>query len=240
MSNFDGGTPFTNPEGQNPGPQKAKDSWNSFIQDERVQQARQVSKQYFSFFLSALVRPYRTMRTVGEEQTLNGIITAALVSAFSAFYFLFWFLKWDISPAFGPGFLKPLFLTAFGIAVAFGLIFAVLRLEKVSFSLKLLLARFGTLLIPAVAVLVLANLFLLVSLYTFSLYLLVLAFLFIFAAINAVVFQYPIHDSAGSVDVIYSIILTNAVTGYIFYKLITSVVAGAIGGLIGSVSPFNF
>jgi len=214
---------------------------NMNLKDERIQQAKQVSKQYFNFFLSTLLRPYRTMRTVGEAQALNGIITLVSTTILSAFYFLFWFLKWDISPSFGPGFIKPLLLTVFGIAAAYGLMIAVLRLEKISFSPKLLLARFGTLMLPVVAILVLAIFFLICSLYTFSLSLLVLSYLFIFVSINAVLLQYPLDNpSTGPIDTLFSIFIVNAVTGYIFYKLVTSVVTGAIGGLMNGISPFGF
>ncbi|MDQ0195454.1 hypothetical protein [Paenibacillus wynnii] len=213
---------------------------NMLLKDERVQQAKKVSKQYFNFFLGALLHPYRSMRTVEEEQTLNGIISMALTALFSSFYFLFWFMKWDISPAFGPGFIKPLLFTAVGIAVAYSLMYAVLRMEKVSFAPKLLLARFGTLLVPVIAILLLSIFFLVCSLFTFSLSLLVLSYLFIFVAINAVLFQYPLGHSAGPIDTLFSVFIVNAVTAYIFYKLITSVVVGAIGGIMSGISPFGF
>ncbi|MRN51458.1 hypothetical protein [Paenibacillus monticola] len=208
--------------------------WNALLKDERVQQTRQVGKQYSRFFLSALTRPFRTMKTVVAAQALYGLITMALVTILSSFYFLSWFIKFDLSPVFGPGFLKPLLLTALGIAVAYGLTYAVIRLEEIHLDPKLLAARFGTLLVPAVALLVLAIFFMICSLSTFSIYLLVLAYLFIFVAINSVVFQYPVNALAGRLDITYTLVIANAVTGFIFYKLIVSVIAGAIGNIFGS------
>ncbi|AIQ39405.1 hypothetical protein [Paenibacillus sp. FSL R5-0912] len=245
MNNPEGGAPFTNPGGPNsdngqPQPQRrASGQWDNLLQDERVRQAKRVSKQYWGFFLSALTRPYSTMKEVQAAQLLNSLITMGLTAILSALYFLTWFIKWDISPIIGPGFLKPLLLTAAGIAVGCGTTYAALRLEKVSFDLKLLIARFGTLLVPAVALLVLAILSLILSLYSFSAILIVLSFLFVFASINTVAFQYPLNTSNRGIDTLYLIATANVATGYIFYKLVMSVLAGAAYGLFNSMSPFG-
>ncbi|GGF84127.1 hypothetical protein GCM10010912_31680 [Paenibacillus albidus] len=244
MTNPEGRAPFTDPGDQKPDPGAAprqnsvSDQWNTLLKDERVQQARQVSKQYFGFFLGTLASPYRTMKAVGAEQALHAVITMALTALLSAFYFLAWFIKWDISPVFASGFLQPLLLSALGIAAAVGLAYAVLKIERVTFDPKLMIARFGTLLIPAVALLVLAILFLVVGLFSLSISLLVISFLFIFVALNTVLFQYQLSPSGGRVDTTYLIVIANAVTGYIFYKLISSVIVGAIGNFFGG-SPFG-
>ncbi|ASA25945.1 hypothetical protein [Paenibacillus donghaensis] len=234
MSNLDGGPPLNGPGNPKPEPPQrpnVNEQWNSLMQDERVQKARQTSKQYSGYFLNALKAPYATMKSVSPAHSLNGWITMVLIAVLSSFYFLTWFLKWDISPAFGPGFLKPLLLTALSLAVAFGLTYAVLRMEKVNPDLRLLAAQFGTLLVPAVAVLALAVLFLMFSLYSFSTYLLMLAFLFIFVAINSVIFQYPIRALSGRIDTTYLIVTGNAATGYLLFKLVASVISGAVGGI---------
>ncbi|NQX47519.1 hypothetical protein HQN87_19475 [Paenibacillus tritici] len=245
MNNPEGGTPFSNPggPGQEPGgpqPQrKVSEQWNTLLQDERVQQAQQVGKQYWSFYLNALTRPYSTMKEVTAAHFMNSLITMGLTAVLTALYFLTWFIKWDVSAVFGPGFLKPLLLTAVGLAVACAATYAVLRVEKVSFELKLLITRLGTLLVPAVALLVLAILSLMISLHSFSTTLLVLSFLFVFISINTVMFQYPLHTTSRRFDTLYLIAIANMVTGYIFYKLIASVIAGAAFGLLNSISPFG-
>lgn len=243
MNNPEGGAPFTNPEGPNnqpgqpqPQPQrKVSEQFNNLLKDERVQQAQAVGKQYWSFYLRALTRPYSTMREIPVAHFMNSLITMGLTALLTALYFLTLFIKWDVSAIFGPGFLKPLLLTAAGLAVACGATYAVLRLEKVSFDFKLLITRMGTLLVPAVALLVLAILTLAVSLYSFSTTLLTLSFLFVFISMNTTLFQYPLN-TAGSrgIDTLYPIAIANIVTGYIFYKLITSVIAGAAFGMISN------
>ncbi|WP_340021463.1 hypothetical protein MHI24_20995 [Paenibacillus sp. FSL K6-1096] len=245
MNNPEGGTPFKNPEGPHhepgqPQPQrKVSEQWNNLLQDERVQQAQAVGKQYWSFYLRVLVRPYSTMKEIPVAHFMNSLITMGLTAILTALYFLILFIKWDVSAIFGPGFLKPLLLTAAGLAVACGAAYAVLRLEKASFDFKLLITRMGTLLVPAVALLVLAILTLLVSLHSFSSTLLTLSFLFVFISMNTVLFQYPLNTAAGRrIDTLYLIAIANIVTGYIFYQLITSVIAGAAYGLISNSFKF--
>lgn len=245
MNNPEGGIPIIDPGNQNPDPGQPQrknsvtDQWNTLLKNQHVQQAKQVSKQYSGFFLSSLAHPYRTMKSVEAAQALHGIITMILMAILSSFYFLTWFIKWDISPAFGPGFLKPLLLTAVGIAVAFCLMYALLRIEKLDVNPKLLAARFGTLLVPTVAVLLLAILFLICNLSSFALYLLILSYLILFVALNSVLFQYPLNRSESRIDTTYTLVIANAVTGYIFYKLITSVIIGAISGIFGGFSAFD-
>lgn len=66
-----------------------------------------------------------------------------------------------------------------------------------------------------------------------------LSFLFFFASINTVAFQYPLNTSNRGIDTLYLIATANVATGYIFYKLIMSVLAGAAYGLFNSMSPFG-
>jgi hypothetical protein len=246
MNNPEGGAPFNDPgsqkpdSGSSPRQGSVSEQWNNLLQDERVQQAKQVSRQYFRFFASALARPYGTMKSVGTSQVQHGIITLSLIALLSSLYFLTLFLKWGLSPALGPGFLKPLLLTVLGLAVAFGLSFAVLRLEKMSFDPRVLFARFGTLLVPSVATLLLAILFLVCGLNSFSMYLMIFSYLFVFVAMNTVLFQYPLNTSAGPIDIFFTIFIANAATGYVFSKLIVSVIAGVIGGFFGGISPLRF
>lgn len=241
MNNPEGGTPFKNPEGPQhepgqPQPQrKVSEQWNNLLQDERVQQAQAVGKQYWSFYLKVLTRPYTIMREIPAAHFMNSLITMGLTAILTALYFLILFIKWDVSAIFGPGFLKPLLLAAAGLAIACGAVYAILRVEKVSFDPKLLITRLGTLLVPAVALQVLAILFLIFSVYSFSNTLLALSFLFVFISMNSVLFQYPLNTAGGrGIDTLYLIAIANIATGYIFYKLITSVIAGAAYGLINS------
>lgn len=245
MNNPEGGTPFTNPEGPNnqpgqPQPQrKVSEQFNNLLKDERVQQAQAVGKQYWSYYLRVLVRPYTTMKEIPAVHFMNSLITMGLTALLTALYFLTLFIKWDVPAVFGPGFIKPLLMTAAGLAIACGAAYAVLRLEKASFDLKLLITRLGTLLVPAVALQVLAILFLIFSMYSFSTTLLVLSFLFVFISLNTVLFQYPLNTAGGrGIDTLYLIAIANIVTGYIFYQLITSVIAGAAYGLISNSFKF--
>ncbi|HFL2538696.1 TPA: hypothetical protein ACG3G9_003863, partial [Clostridioides difficile] len=75
------------------------------MQNEKVQQAKEVSKQYISYFVSVLARPYQTMKTVGDQHALNGLITMALIAILSSTYFLLTFSRLDMGGLFVAGFI---------------------------------------------------------------------------------------------------------------------------------------
>ncbi|MFE6074525.1 hypothetical protein ACFVQB_08610 [Paenibacillus sp. NPDC057886] len=209
--------------------------WNNIVQNEKVQQAKEVSKQYLSYFLSVLTRPYQTMKTVGEQHSLNGWITMALIAILSSTYVLITFGRMDVDGLFIGGFIRPLLFTAITLIVAIALIYAILKIEKITFRPKTLVAQFGTLLVPAVASLVLANLFIVIS-YSIAIFFLVVSYLIIFVSLNAVLFQYPLNRTKAAIDSMYSVLIANVVLFYMLYRLL----GGTIIGLIGLMySPYG-
>jgi len=209
--------------------------WNNVMQNEKVQQAKEVSKQYLSYFLSILARPYQAMKTVGEQHALNGLITMALIAILSSTYFLLTFSRLDMGGLFVAGFIRPLLFTVIILIVAVVLIYAVLKIEKVTFRPKTLVAQYGTLLVPAVAALVLANLFIFIS-YPIAIFLLVVSYVIVFAGLNAVLFQYPLNRTKSALDSMYTVLIANVVLLYILYRLL----AGSILGILGMMlSPFG-
>lgn len=221
-----------------PDRQSPADQWNALKNHERVQQARQAGKQYSGYFMGALLKPYRTMRNVDGREMNNAAITMGIVAVLSALYYLVLFSKWKMDSVFGPGFVTPLLLTALGLVVAFGAVYLVLRMERIGAAPRTLLAQFGTLLVPAAALLVLSILFLAINLYSLSLTLLLLGYLFVFVAMNTLLYHYPLGQNPGALDTVFAVFLANAVTGYLFYRLIVSAVAGAAMGIFSSFSPF--
>lgn len=205
------------------------------MQNEKVQQAKEVSKQYISYFLSVLARPYQTMKTVGDQHALNGLITMALIAILSSTYFLLTFSRLDMGGLFVAGFIRPLLFTAIILIVAVVLIYAVLKIEKVTFRPKTLVAQYGTLLVPSVASLVLANLFIFIS-YPIAIFLLVVSYVIVFAGMNAVLFQHPLNRTKSAIDSMYTVLIANVVLLYILYRLL----AGSILGILGMMlSPFG-
>ncbi|WP_458460339.1 hypothetical protein [Paenibacillus sp.] len=201
--------------------------WNNIVQNEKVQQAKEVSKQYLSYFLSVLARPYQTMKTVGDQHSLNGWLTMALIAVLSSTYFLITFGRMDMDGLFIGGFIRPLLFTAIILIAAIALMYAILKIEKLTFRPKTLVAQFGTLLVPAVVSLVLANLFIIIS-YSIAISLLAVSYIIIFVALNSVLFQYPLNRTKAVIDSMYSVLIANIVLFFILYRLLAATIVGLI------------
>ncbi|MEK3825791.1 hypothetical protein SAMN05720606_11921 [Paenibacillus polysaccharolyticus] len=209
--------------------------WNNFVQNEKVQQAKEVSKQYLTYFLSVLARPYQSMKTVGEQHALNGWLTMALFAVLTSTYVLITFGRLGAEGIFVSGFLRPLLFSAIILVAAVALIYGVLKLERITFRPKILVAQFGTLLVPAIATLLLANLMIVIS-YSFAISLLVLSYIMVFVAMNTVLFQHPLNRTKAAIDSTYSVLIVNAVLFYLMYRLLFSTIAGLLSPLF---SPFG-
>lgn len=214
---------------------KDNNQWSNVLQNEKVQQAKEVSKQYLSYFLSVMARPYQTMKTVGEQHALNGVLTMALVALLSSLFFLQTFGAFHLPSLFLAGFVRPLLFTAVTLVAALVLIYGVLKVERLAFNVKTLVSQFGSLVVPAVASLVIANLFVFIS-YSIAIFFLIVSYIIIFVALNAVLFHYPLNRSAAVIDSMYSVLIANAVLFYIIYRLLAATIVGMIGMLF---SPFG-
>ncbi|WP_339305115.1 zinc ribbon domain-containing protein [Paenibacillus sp. FSL R5-0519] len=213
----------------------SSNQWNNIVQNEKVQQAKEVSKQYLSYFLSVLARPYQTMKTVGDQHSLNGWLTMALIAVLSSTYFLITFSRIGMDGLFIGGFVRPLLFTVIILIASIALMYAILKIEKITFRPKTLVAQFGTLLVPAVVSLVLANLFIIIS-YSIAIALLVISYIIIFVALNSVLFHYPLNRTKAAIDSMYSVLIANVVVFFILYRLLGEVIMGLIGLML---SPFG-
>ncbi|WP_339298423.1 hypothetical protein MKY92_28445 [Paenibacillus sp. FSL R5-0623] len=213
----------------------SSNQWNNIVQNEKVQQAKEVSKQYLSYFLSVLARPYQTMKTVGNQHSLNGWLTMALIAVLSSTYFLITFSRIGMDGLFIGGFLRPLLFTVIILIASIALMYAILKIEKITFRPKTLVAQFGTLLVPAVVSLVLANLFIIIS-YSIAISLLAVSYIIIFVALNSVLFQYPLNRTQAAIDSMYSVLIANVVVFFILYRLLGEIIIGLIGMML---SPFG-
>ncbi len=204
--------------------------WSKFLKDEKVQLLKQSCVQYLRYGLSTLAHPYRTMKLSQSTSLSNTAITIGLVLILSAFYCFTWFCKLGLGSPFSLGFLKPLLLTAIGLAAAFGLSYAVLRIEKITIEPKLLVNRFASLLVPTIVALLFAIVFLLTGMLLLSSWFLAVAYLFIFVGMNVLMLQYPLNAEPRVIDSFYIIVAANVITGYIFYKVISNIIFSAMGG----------
>ncbi len=204
--------------------------WNKFLKEEKVRLLKQSCVQYLRYSLSTLAHPYRTMKLSQSTSLPNTAITIGLVLILSAFYCFTWFCKLGLESPFSLGFLKPLLLTAIGLAAAFGLSYAVLRIEKITIEPKLLVNRFASLLVPTIVALLFAIVLLLTGMLLLSSWFLAVAYLFIFVGMNVLMLQYPLNAEPKVIDSFYIIVAANLITGYIFYKVISNIIFSAMGG----------
>ncbi|WP_289376593.1 zinc ribbon domain-containing protein [Paenibacillus silvae] len=209
--------------------------WNNLVQNEKVQQAKEVSKQYLSYFLSVLARPYQTMKTVGEQHAMHGWITMALFAILTSTYILITFGRLGADGLFIGGFLRPLLFSAIILIAATAMIYGVLKLERITFRPKIMIAQFGALLAPAVVTLLLANLMIVIS-YSFAISLLVLSYIIVFVAMNTVLFHHPLNRTQAALDSMYSVLIANAVLFYVTYRLLFAVLTGLFGPMF---SPYG-
>ncbi len=229
MNNSENGAPL--PDQDSPDKNKSRlEQWDRFLKSAQIQQIKQVGSEYLCYFLRTLAHPYRALKSTQSTPLLNASITMGLVALLSALYCFTWFCKLGLISPFGLGFLKPLLLTALGLFVACGLSYGVLRIEKITIEPKLLVNRFASLLVPSIVALVLAIVLLLTGLLLFSSFFLAVAYLFVFIGLNVLMLQYPLNTESGLIDSFYLIVAANAITGYIFYKLVAIIIFSAMGG----------
>lgn len=198
--------------------------------------AKNVSKVYFSYFIEVLKKPYSSSKSVGAEHFLNAIITIVLYSIIIPLMMYFGLksmtssvnefgnmfgMEASFNPPFTDVVIKPTFAYAVFVLLVAAFTFVSIKLGKVSVSFKEVISRFGSFLIPFVALLLIA---LIMSILKMKLFILFLFFGFI-TSISIVpplvIASFKKENNAG-LDVIYGTLLTY------FLTLITIVIMGNI------------
>ncbi|MCT2346597.1 zinc ribbon domain-containing protein [Niallia taxi] len=211
-----------------------------------IEKTKAVSKQYFSYFLSALKNPVKRAGNTGKENLINGIITIvlfaliiplmsyfALKSAFNS-YGGGWFTP-DIS--FGAVVIKPLFVLLILLALVALIIFGAVKLSKSSASFLDVLARFGAFLVVPTAFLLVALIISLIGSYYFVFFLLLGLTGFSFV-IPLIIYSYS-KQSNGGLDAFYGILLSYiAIT--IVFMIIGDAALDNIEEMFEYMNPFNF
>jgi len=184
--------------------------------------AKNVSKRYFSYFIEVLKKPYASSVNVGQEHFINGIITIVLYSIFiplMLYFALKGFLaemsglasdfmgETGISVPFTDVVIKPTIAFAVFIFLVACFTFAAVKLGRVNVNFKEVIARFGSFLIPSVAILAVALIFsiLKVKLSIFIAFLGVLTSIFLVPPLVIASFKKQFQDG---VDVIYGALIT--------------------------------
>ncbi|KAF0821294.1 zinc ribbon domain-containing protein [Cytobacillus firmus] len=192
-----------------------------------IESTKNISKMYFGYFMQVIKKPYASAQAVGAEHFINGLITIVLYSFIIPlmFYFALKGILADmnsfssglfgeelqINPPFADVVIKPAFAYAIFIMLVAVFSFAAIKLGRINASFQEVVARFGSFLIPFVALLAIA---LIMSILKIKLFLLFLFLGFvgsIFMVPPLVIASYKKSSEEG-VDVIYGSLITYILT----------------------------
>ncbi|MCY8055137.1 zinc ribbon domain-containing protein [Bacillus inaquosorum] len=181
--------------------------------------AKQAVKQFGSFVLAVLKRPYQECKTTGGEQLISAVITMVLFSLLTPSMFYTLFSDGPGSVSFTAVFLEPTIYFALFIFGLHALIFFALKIAGNQVSFKDSFSRFGAFLIPFTAILILALLlFLLQTDICFTV--LAVGLIGAFFAIPPAMLSSYQHSYNGKVDMIYSTIVIYLITCVTFQLII--------------------
>lgn len=185
----------------------------------QLEQVKQVSKQYFSYFLEVLKSPVRKGQSSTSVHMLNGLITLILFSLILPLiaYFQarsvarrFDFGDFGLanSVSFSGVVIKPFFFLLIIVLLVNTVIFFVLKLGNVNLNYREVTARFGSFMIPSVAFFLVALLFSLISSGSVIMGLLIGIGVFSwFVAVCFVIYSFK-KDQTSGLDAFYGVILT--------------------------------
>jgi hypothetical protein len=213
-----------------------------------IESTKKVSKMYFGYFLQVLKQPYASTQKVGAEHLINGIITMVLY-AFLIPFTLYFFIK-NTSNSIGSFFgssssievpfsevvLKPTLAFAIFIFLICLFTLAAVKLGRSQASFQEVTARFGSLLIPIVAILLVALIMSLldIKLFVVVLLLALLGSIFLVPALVIASFK---KDSAFGLDAIYGTFVTYILT-FIAFAIMGDMLASSLMEVIEDAMYF--
>ncbi|MCY7783770.1 MULTISPECIES: zinc ribbon domain-containing protein [unclassified Bacillus (in: firmicutes)] len=181
--------------------------------------AKQAAKQFGSFVLAVLKRPYQECRTTGGEQLISAVITMVLFSLLTPLMLYTLLSDGPGSVSFTAVFLEPTIYFALFLFGLHALIFFALKIAGNQVSFKDSFSRFGAFLIPFTAILIFALLlFLLHTDICFTV--LAVGLIGAFFAIPPAMMSSYQHSYKGKADIIYSTIVIYLITCVTFQLMI--------------------
>ncbi len=237
--------------------QNTQQTYQNAQPNQYIETTKNVSKQYFGYFINVLKKPYATSQAVGGEHLINGIITMVLYSLFIPLMFYFGLkgilsdinsfgaslLGEDIvkNPPFADVVLKPTFAYLIFIFLVSTFTFAAVKLGRINASFKEVIARFGSFLIPFVCILAIALIMSILKI-DFFLFFLLLGFLgSIFIVPPLVIASFKKGTQEG-VDAIYGTLITYVLTFiaiFIMADMLFESIKSAVTNLLGDLGGFG-
>jgi small-conductance mechanosensitive channel len=205
-----------------------------------------ISKQYFGYFMQVLKKPYQNSQAVGAEHFVNGLITIILFSLiipltiyFSAKGMFGGYgggLFGEASIPFGDFVIKPFFAYLIFMLLIAVFSFIAIKLGKVQISFKEVVARFGSFLIPFVAILVIGLIFSILKI-SFALVILLIALMSAIFIVPTLVIAGFKRNSSTGLDTIYGILLTY-ILSFITMAIMGEMLFDAIRSTLFDFLPF--
>lgn len=181
-----------------------------------LENAKQASKMYFSYFMSVLKKPVASTQNTNREQLTNGLISIGLFALIIPLIIYFSFDSAVTEGEFTTLVLKPTFSYAVFILLIATYSFIAIKLGKSSASYTDVIARFGSMLIPFLGLFFIALIMSLVDIKLFPVLLGIGFFGSIFIVPPLIISSFK-KDSAAGLDVLYGTLLTYLA---IFFTLI--------------------
>lgn len=199
-------------------PSMAK-GWDQVKQSQVMQQGAQISKQFGTYYLKALLYPFLTAKNVTQSHFTNGMVTmflTALLIPLTIYISLSQNSFFDLP--FGKTVIKPFLFIWIALLIASLAAFGAIRLARVASDFMSVTAKIGTMLVPATASLLLCMLSVVLELGTkLPMFFFLVSIVMIFTAITSVILSIRKENTSG-LDPLYGAIIVNLIVGYILVK----------------------
>jgi len=214
-----------------------------------IETTKKVSKQYFSYFMQVLKKPYANSKNVGSEHFINGIITIVLYCLFIPLMTYFGvsgvlskvnnfgssLLGTDVNikPPFTDIVIKPVFAYVIFTLLVVTYTFAAVKLGRIKASYKELLARFGSILIPFVLLLAIGFVMSILKMKLFILFL-ILGFIGSILVVPPLVIASYKKENQEGLDVVYGTLLTYVlifITNIIMAKILFEAIINSFSNI---------
>lgn len=227
-----------NPNSQ--GGQQAQQGYSggSLQDNPYVKQGKEISKMYFGFAFQVFKSPYKMCQSVTEKDLINAIISLFLIALLMPLYSYIGVKQAANEIANIPFFdmvLKPFFIQLIFLLAVTGAIFLVAKMMKVNVTFKDVLAKFGTIMTVAVVFFILANIFILLSIYIFSVILVAIGFVMMTLTIIATILSLKTGNEIGGIDAYYAVFISYIIIGILFLILGENMIAGITSNITSEI-----
>jgi hypothetical protein len=205
----------------------------------QLQQMKQISKQYFSYFLEVLKSPVSVGQTSNAGHVVHAFITLGLFALLLPLIVYFYlrstigdisFMGFETHVSFGRVVIKSFFILALIVLAGNSVLFLVLKMGKVEVKYKEVLARFGSFMVPSVALFTVALLFSLIGAHS-VMGLFITGGLFAwFASVGFVIYSFK-KDNTSGLDAFYGVLITYVATLLLLYLFADDIFSNLIGGI---------